>query len=293
LVVDNEITNVKAGIFVSKMPNNRIMGNTVHYNLTQQQVAGFNGIRTGIEVASSFNSLIEGNEVTNSSPSNIPTLATEAKLKGIKLLDSGHSSTRENKVFYMGRGFEFLNALGGSTEIRCNQAESCWTGMQFLFTAIGNQGAPNMPSGNIWVNNIGPYRTAVLSTPASTWYTGTTPEESPLPSNTSNIIQMVTAGVPACLWANKTAFETALEPTDALAIHLYPNPNHGHFTLEVEGMTTPGTLQIINTVGQQVHQQQLANGDLRQLSTPELPQGIYWLQVETEGQILSHKLIIQ
>ena len=67
--------------------------------------------------------------------------------------------------------------------------------------------------------------------------------------------------------------------------NLYPNPNNGQFTLQLDEPTPKaGTLTIYNNYGQQVHQQLVEAGFVKlQLDLGRMPSGMYLLEFRAEN----------
>ncbi|MBI4931790.1 MAG: SBBP repeat-containing protein [Bacteroidetes bacterium] len=72
-------------------------------------------------------------------------------------------------------------------------------------------------------------------------------------------------------------------------ISIYPNPNHGNFTLETK---SPCIIKIYNMLGELVYQTSV-NGKKTEIKIPEIGKGIYQLQVITNEGMVNQKIIIQ
>jgi hypothetical protein len=75
--------------------------------------------------------------------------------------------------------------------------------------------------------------------------------------------------------------------------HLYPNPNNGNFTIELSNSTLSQevAVKIISTIGQVVHSEIMTSKQTN-LDVSHLSSGIYYLQLDLDGKILTQKLII-
>lgn len=73
---------------------------------------------------------------------------------------------------------------------------------------------------------------------------------------------------------------------------LYPNPNDGQFTIELEEACKDGRLLIYDEVGRLVYSEDHLNGTVLSFKT-ELSEGIYLLELKTQVGSLSKKLIIE
>ncbi|MCC5945055.1 MAG: choice-of-anchor J domain-containing protein [Bernardetiaceae bacterium] len=80
-------------------------------------------------------------------------------------------------------------------------------------------------------------------------------------------------------------------------LEVFPNPNDGTFQVRIQNLKGEAkSMQLVNTSGQLVWKKQLTNqtGTLAEtLSLPQLASGLYILQVETENEVLNHKISIQ
>jgi len=72
------------------------------------------------------------------------------------------------------------------------------------------------------------------------------------------------------------------------SIKIYPNPNSGSFTIEVEA--TDNYMEIINQIGQTVYKEVL-NQNPKRLDL-NLSKGIYMVKVIKGGEILIHRILI-
>lgn len=94
--------------------------------------------------------------------------------------------------------------------------------------------------------------------------------------------------VPVCV--TKTSIEKALETN---GLHLYPNPGHGLFYLEIDKPSNEScAIEIINCMGVSVYQQNSQESKLA-LNLGFLPDGIYWILVKTEGKVITGKFVKQ
>jgi len=88
-------------------------------------------------------------------------------------------------------------------------------------------------------------------------------------------------------------FETILS-SDEKSIKIYPNPNNGQFQIEMTGfdeVLPAGSISIFSARGQMV----LKLSALQQLNFIHLnnhPSGTYVLQINVDGKIYTHKVII-
>lgn len=81
-------------------------------------------------------------------------------------------------------------------------------------------------------------------------------------------------------------------------INVFPNPNEGRFTLEMEGVKVPHVeVTIVDAVGKSVWAEVLTTSEGLRVSTdlhfPKLASGIYWLRVPIKDQMIMRKMIIR
>lgn len=84
---------------------------------------------------------------------------------------------------------------------------------------------------------------------------------------------------------------TAVEEVTGTGAVIYPNPATSSITIEI-GEGTAGTLKLFNTSGTLVSTEALTQ-KANTLSTDQLPKGLYYLRLELNTGIESHKLVIE
>jgi hypothetical protein len=79
-----------------------------------------------------------------------------------------------------------------------------------------------------------------------------------------------------------------VHPISNAQLLIYPNPNTGSFTLELPVPAEPGTnFRITDLTGRVVWEKQADIGSKQQaIQTGNLPNGLYFVQVISEGRIL-------
>jgi hypothetical protein len=78
------------------------------------------------------------------------------------------------------------------------------------------------------------------------------------------------------------------------AISVYPNPAQDHFAIELPQLAAPGsTLQVHNSLGQQVWTQRLEGQRTVRVNTQNWAAGVYHVKVSTNGRSEMQKLVIQ
>ena len=86
--------------------------------------------------------------------------------------------------------------------------------------------------------------------------------------------------------------ETEMEVLD-VRLHVYPNPNTGEFTVEMDGMESgDALLRVVNSLGQKVHEARAA-GVRTVLDIGHLSPGVYYLVVERKGEQLVKRVVLQ
>lgn len=70
------------------------------------------------------------------------------------------------------------------------------------------------------------------------------------------------------------------ESGDNQLFSLYPNPNNGTFTIQLQD-NKPASIQIVNTLGQVIHSAELNNSGV--INLPHISQGIYTIKVSCNG----------
>lgn len=89
------------------------------------------------------------------------------------------------------------------------------------------------------------------------------------------------------------------EPGLVEKLLIYPNPNDGHFTVWIEAPLAgsgPVQLRMVNALGQILLQQEtsLQQGEaIYQIGRNDLPAGMYWLEIQLDGQRTGKKVIIE
>lgn len=85
--------------------------------------------------------------------------------------------------------------------------------------------------------------------------------------------------------------------TDTKTYTIYPNPNNGTFNIAVNGIgnASNATIRISNMMGQVVYQANtnLNNGNLNNISLPNVATGVYLLQIITAGNTYTSRIDIQ
>ena len=76
---------------------------------------------------------------------------------------------------------------------------------------------------------------------------------------------------------------------------VYPNPNNGSFTVQLQGFNGKVDLKLTNIVGQSVWQQQMncMGSMVKRNFTTKLPAGVYLLRMSSGNAKTVKKLVIQ
>ncbi len=90
---------------------------------------------------------------------------------------------------------------------------------------------------------------------------------------------------------------SAGEVTRNIVFNLYPNPNSGRFTLELEATPVPlAELKIFDALGQIVYTETIGfqSGQLQKaIGLERLSAGVYWLSIKTQNFNMTRKVIVQ
>ena len=71
--------------------------------------------------------------------------------------------------------------------------------------------------------------------------------------------------------------------TVSVEFSVNPNPNSGVFTLTyIDGQDVPAFLAIIDQNGRQISSLNVGGAQVQQVNLPEIPSGVYWLQLKTQ-----------
>jgi hypothetical protein len=73
------------------------------------------------------------------------------------------------------------------------------------------------------------------------------------------------------------------------SLKIYPNPTLGKLTITLDEPTS-GTIYIRNTIGQIVLQENLIDVKEHEIQV-DAPSGIYFLQIESDGQVITKKIV--
>jgi hypothetical protein len=79
--------------------------------------------------------------------------------------------------------------------------------------------------------------------------------------------------------------------TKAKNISLYPNPNTGNFTIDLQSNTYQ-SLRITDITGKQVYQQSINPASQQQINL-KLPDGVYFIRLTGKGEAVVQKFIVQ
>ncbi|WP_460503447.1 T9SS type A sorting domain-containing protein, partial [Hymenobacter agri] len=86
----------------------------------------------------------------------------------------------------------------------------------------------------------------------------------------------------------------ATRTSNNAALAVFPNPStSGQFTLQLARPLGTGTVELLNSLGQVVHRQPLANTSEQTVRTAGLAAGIYSLRVQAGNEVLTRKVTLQ
>lgn len=84
---------------------------------------------------------------------------------------------------------------------------------------------------------------------------------------------------------------SVIEPEAEGTMTIYPNPAQDYFVVSMGNVEYPAELEVIDVLGKKVYSQTL-NQEKNQISTHDLPAGLYLIQVRAEGKIFQEKMSI-
>lgn len=74
---------------------------------------------------------------------------------------------------------------------------------------------------------------------------------------------------------------------------VYPNPSTGHFTISFKEKITKGALTILNILGQKMHEATIQQQYKMEIYTGNMAPGVYFLQLKTERETWTQKIILK
>ena len=87
----------------------------------------------------------------------------------------------------------------------------------------------------------------------------------------------------------------AVSVSGGVQYSILPNPARSYFTLITDGSTdlTNATVSIINLAGKKVITQKLGNSGQQQINISSLPKGLYMVNIVTNGNLQTQKLVVE
>lgn len=202
--------------------------------------------------------------------------------------DNMHSCADPDPFYGVSEEWEFVVACyDGCTQPRASFTSVCVDQTHFNvevnITELGNT-----PSVSI-TNNAG--AAAVTATATGAYTVG------PFISGTPATIEVVGASI-LCTWTsgpqNRDCIDIGIAEAAMSTMALFPNPNDGHFTLELpEGLNGTSELQVLDLAGRVVAQQRLVGTTTQQFDLSALPNGWYTLLLRNNGRTNNGKVSIQ
>ncbi|MCB9364704.1 MAG: M28 family peptidase [Flavobacteriales bacterium] len=105
------------------------------------------------------------------------------------------------------------------------------------------------------------------------------------------VFEIAKAAVGASLYFAIAYESTGIKKFDYTNFLVYPNPVKDVLTITSENLHLPITIRLINTIGEIV-KTELINSTTHLINVEELPNGIYYLQVENKSGFNSKKIVI-
>ncbi len=202
--------------------------------------------------------------------------------------DNMHSCADEDPFYGSTEAWEFVVACyDGCTQPRATFTTVCVDQTHFNVevnvTEIGSTGSVNI------TNDRG--LPSVTATATGTYTVG------PLTSGMPVTIEVEGASV-LCSWTgaglDRSCLDIGIEEGVMNTLALFPNPNDGHFTLELpEGLSGANTLSVLDLAGRTVAQYHLMTSTTQQVDLSGLPQGWYVLLLRNHDRTITGKVSIQ
>jgi len=85
--------------------------------------------------------------------------------------------------------------------------------------------------------------------------------------------------------------EPELYSKETSGILLYPNPNTGHFTIDVGRDKYSAIIRVMNFQGAMLYQNQFVNQRRLELNLGNQPSGIYLVVIQMDGKVLTRKVV--
>jgi len=103
----------------------------------------------------------------------------------------------------------------------------------------------------------------------------------------SGTFQMTPNGIDAYVYKQCQTFTSINATLNSLDLKIFPNPNSGNFTLDLEAAAN---IEIINSLGITIYNDQLNNGK-HNFNISKHPSGLYILKLSSKGETKTIKLI--
>jgi hypothetical protein len=93
----------------------------------------------------------------------------------------------------------------------------------------------------------------------------------------------------SCITVNKLY----VNELNTIQIEIYPNPNHGIFTIKAVQMSGLSNVQIWTMHGQKLEERIIDNSQTNVLDFSKLPKGVHLLRLTNQKQIVTQKILIE
>jgi hypothetical protein len=76
-------------------------------------------------------------------------------------------------------------------------------------------------------------------------------------------------------------------------IKVYPNPNIGNFTVQIENFQFPVSASVVNNIGEVVYKTVISGGTTSAFNLPQLKKGFYFVIVNNDQSRITKKMVVE
>ena len=82
---------------------------------------------------------------------------------------------------------------------------------------------------------------------------------------------------------------------DESNLNIYPNPNSGSFTFELNGFYNEVTVEVFNALGKSVYKSDMVKvkGNFSQTIDLDTDAGVYYMHIEGENVMINKKVVVR